>query len=105
MARVALRTGAPVIPIGIGLQRERIHVAETQMDGGAETALLYLRGPYALTVGRPLRFTGAVDDQDHVRAVAGQIMDHIEHLARESDRRIPTTQPRATSLPKLAPTL
>jgi 1-acyl-sn-glycerol-3-phosphate acyltransferase len=87
-ARVALRTGAPVIPIGIGLQRERIRVAEATVDGEKSVGHFYTSGPYAITVGRPLTFTGDVGDHERVRAVSDQIMHQIQDLARESDRRI-----------------
>jgi len=92
VARVALRTGAPVIPIGIGLQRDRIRVAEAKVDGDRATGHFYLSGPYAISVGRPLGFAGDVQDHEQVRAVADQIMHHIRTLARESERRIERAQ-------------
>jgi 1-acyl-sn-glycerol-3-phosphate acyltransferase len=88
VARVALRTGAPVIPIGIGLQRERIRVIEAYVDGDKAIGHFYTSGPYAITVGRPLTFAGDVGDHEQVHAVAGQIMHQIQDLARESDGRI-----------------
>jgi 1-acyl-sn-glycerol-3-phosphate acyltransferase len=88
VARVALRTGAPVIPIGIGLQRERIRVTEAKVEGEKSVGHFYTSGPYAITVGRPLTFAGEVGDHERVRAVSDQIMHQIQHLARESDRRI-----------------
>jgi 1-acyl-sn-glycerol-3-phosphate acyltransferase len=33
VARLALSTGAPVLPVGIGLDRARIHLIETPVDG------------------------------------------------------------------------
>jgi 1-acyl-sn-glycerol-3-phosphate acyltransferase len=92
MARVALRTGVPVIPIGIGLQRERIRVSEANVDGETSIGHFYTSGPYAITVGRPLTFAGEVGDREQVRVVAGQIMDQIRDLARESERRIGPSQ-------------
>ena len=88
VARVALRTGAPVIPIGIGLQRDRIHVTEAVVDGEKAIGHLYPSGPYAITVGRPLYFEGDVQDRERVLDTAGTIMHHIRDLARESESRI-----------------
>jgi 1-acyl-sn-glycerol-3-phosphate acyltransferase len=88
VARVALRTGAPVIPIGIGLQRDRIHVTETEVDGEKAIGHLYPSGPYAITVGRPLFFAGDVQDRGRVLDTAGTIMHHIRDLAWESESRI-----------------
>jgi len=100
VARVALRTGAPVIPIGIGLQRHRIRVTEAVVDGEKATGHLYTSGPYAITVGRPLTFEGDVRDQERVRAVAGHIMHHIRDLASESESRIrPAQATEAGALP------
>jgi len=97
VARVALRTGAPVIPVGIGLQRDHIRVSEIALPTGKETSHLYASGPYAVTLGLPLHYAGDVRDRERVRAVADDIMRHIRHMARESDRRlshVPVTTPR-----------
>ncbi len=56
VARLALSTGAPVIPVGIGLDRARIHLIETLVDGAIEVGTWYFGGPYAMTVGEPLHF-------------------------------------------------
>jgi 1-acyl-sn-glycerol-3-phosphate acyltransferase len=92
VARVALRTGAPVIPIGIGLQRERIRVIDAKVDGDKAIGHLYTSGPYAITVGRPQTFRGDVQDCERVRAVASQIMHQIQDLARESEHRVRSMQ-------------
>jgi 1-acyl-sn-glycerol-3-phosphate acyltransferase len=100
VGRVALRTGAPVIPVGIGLQRDRIRVTETGMDGGKAIGHLYPSGPYAMTVGWPLYFKGDVQDRGRVRAAAGHVMHHIRNLAHESERRIePALVAKAGTLP------
>ena len=88
VARVAVCTGVPVIPVGIGLQRERIRRYDTTLDGKPEVLTWYLNGRYALTVGEPLSFGGDVKDRDHVRSVAEQIMQQIVHLAHDSSRRV-----------------
>jgi 1-acyl-sn-glycerol-3-phosphate acyltransferase len=96
VARVALRTGAPVIPVGIGLQRERIRVIEADVQGDRAVGRFYTAGPYALTVGRPLHFRGDVRDRERVRAVAEDIMSQIRFLAAESEGRAnaaPATAP------------
>ena len=98
VARLAVSTGAPVIPVGIGLDRRRIHRLEAKVAGKPEVVTWYLHGPYALTVGRPLHFQGDVHDWACVRVASEQIMDRIAALARESDRRIaqasvPASQP------------
>jgi len=88
VARLALSTGAPVIPVGIGLDRERIRLTETLVDGKTEVGTWYIQGPYAVTVGEPMWFTGDVEDREHVHSVAERIMGRIIQLAGRSARRV-----------------
>jgi 1-acyl-sn-glycerol-3-phosphate acyltransferase len=88
-ARLALRTGVPVVPVGIFLRRERCHTIRSRITGGVESeARWYLRGPYAMTVGQPTCFEGSDDDHEHVQCISETIMERIRHLAVESERRI-----------------
>lgn len=80
-ARLALLTGAPVVPIGIALHRERI----LRID----IARFYLHGPYAMTMGAPQYFSGDARDRERVAAVSAQVREQIVALARQSARRLP----------------
>jgi 1-acyl-sn-glycerol-3-phosphate acyltransferase len=90
VARLAVSTGAPVIPVGIGLQRERIRRIETEVDGKPEVVTWYPGGPYAMTVGQPMQFSGDIENWVYVRSVAEQIMQCIIHLSGESAQRLAT---------------
>ena len=97
-ARLALSTGAPIIPIGIHLPRERIHVVESRYSGISATGRWYLRGPYAMTVGTPMVFEGDIQDREYVREVGERVIQCIAHLAQQSARRAdrpirPSTRP------------
>jgi 1-acyl-sn-glycerol-3-phosphate acyltransferase len=94
VARLALISDAPVIPVGIHVQRERIRFVETTVDDKTETARWYLRGPYLMTVGEPLRVEGDIEDREVVRAASERITQRITRLARESAQRMAT--PKAT---------
>jgi 1-acyl-sn-glycerol-3-phosphate acyltransferase len=102
IARVALRTGAPVIPVGIGLQRERIQYMNTGLTGQNEVLTWYTGGQYAMTVGEPLHFAGDVEDRAYVRSVAAQIMRRIARLAGQSARRVEQV-PARSPLPGASP--
>jgi 1-acyl-sn-glycerol-3-phosphate acyltransferase len=95
-ARLALSTGVPVIPIGIHLPRERIHVVESSYSGISATGRWYLRGPYAMTVGTPMVFGGDVEDRECVREVGERIIQRIAHLAQLSARRADRSIRRST---------
>jgi 1-acyl-sn-glycerol-3-phosphate acyltransferase len=87
-ARLALLSGAPVIPVGIHLNRERIHPIRSTVKGRVEYGHWYFTGPYNITVGTPLRFKGDMEDRRYVRGVADNIMHHIIELARQSEHRM-----------------
>lgn len=89
-ARLALSSGVPVIPVGIHLLRERLHFIDAEIDGKDEVVTWYFSGPYAMTVGQPLYFSGDVEDRPYVRQASAQIMSSIIGLAYESKRRIST---------------
>ena len=87
-ARLALKTGIPVIPVGIYLPRERSLCISTDLTGRQTRGYWYLRGPYGITLGQPMFFKGDVEDREHVRTIAQNIMDRIRALALESERRL-----------------
>lgn len=88
VARLAMASGSPVIPIGIHLQRERLHFIRSTVRGEVTYGRWYLSGPYKVTVGSPLYFEGDVEDRPLVRSVAETIMHHIITLAHESENRL-----------------
>jgi 1-acyl-sn-glycerol-3-phosphate acyltransferase len=90
VARLALASGAPVIPVGISLDPARIIFKDTPIDGVTEHVRWYCRGPYFATVGRPMAVTGSPEDREGVRLAAAQIMDRIAGLAQRSALRLHT---------------
>ena len=97
-ARLALHSGAPVIPVGIFLRRELSICIKSKISSSLAQAHWYLRGPYAMTVGQPMQFEGDIDDRQNVRHVSEQIMHQIRLLAQESEHRILRPNLAAASL-------
>ncbi|HWQ47283.1 MAG TPA: lysophospholipid acyltransferase family protein [Longilinea sp.] len=93
VARLALASGAPVIPVGIYLERERIRRIKSTVRGKVEYGVWYLKGPYYITTGEPLTFTGDVEDHAQVRKVAKIVMHHIIEMAWQSEQRMTQTPP------------
>jgi 1-acyl-sn-glycerol-3-phosphate acyltransferase len=87
-ARIALSTGVRVIPVGIYLPRERSVRISLNLIGRQTVGYWYLFGPYAVTIGKPMRFEGSVDNREDVGAVSQAIMERIQALAYESERRL-----------------
>ncbi len=88
IGRLALRTGAPVVPIGIHLDAQQIRLTNTQVDHQAEVGTWYFHGPYAITVGDAQVFRGNAEDRFLVQRVSELIMHRIILLSGESALRI-----------------
>ncbi len=88
VARLALISGAPIVPVGIGLDRDRIRLIRTVVKGKQEVGAWYLNGPYAITTGPAIRLEGSIEDRDQVIHMAESVMAHIADLAQQSYRRM-----------------
>jgi len=87
-ARLALLTGAPVIPVGIALPCEGVRCRNEVFGTETVTSRWPVRTPYAMTMGNPLRFSGDADDRAQVAAVTDAIMQHIVALIHQSKLRL-----------------
>ncbi|MBN1935259.1 MAG: 1-acyl-sn-glycerol-3-phosphate acyltransferase [Anaerolineae bacterium] len=96
VARLALSTGAPVIPVGIYLPRERRTTIITHAHDRRLVGEWYFHGPYHVTVGESMHFAGDTQDRDQVNAVAQTIMERIIDLAQQSALRQQTRLPVQT---------
>lgn len=86
--RLALESGAPVIPVGIALDPEHIRYRETTFDDMSDLARWYIDGPYAITIGGPRRATGSLEDREHVHYLSDSLMAIIYQLEHESADRL-----------------
>jgi 1-acyl-sn-glycerol-3-phosphate acyltransferase len=84
VARLALLSGVPVVPIGIHLHDENCRRVPTVLEGEPDVITWYLRGPYAITIGKPLHFHGDANDRPLVKTIAETVMEHIRALSQES---------------------
>ena len=87
VARLALQSGVPIVPIGIHLRDENCKRVPTILEGEPDVITWYLRGPYAITVGKPLQFQGDANDRPLVKKIAENVMEHIRTLTQESRQR------------------
>jgi 1-acyl-sn-glycerol-3-phosphate acyltransferase len=91
-ARLALASGVPVVPVGIHLDSRFIRLAHTRVEGRSELGTWYTHGPYAMTVGKPVVFSGDAEDRRQVQSVTTQIMRMIAEMDQESAQRIQAIQ-------------
>ncbi|HVP21336.1 MAG TPA: lysophospholipid acyltransferase family protein [Anaerolineaceae bacterium] len=94
VARMALATGVPVVPVGFALEPSRLWARHTEIKGTDEDAAWYPSGPYGITIGEPVTFTGDVEDRELVRSITGEVMQRIAALTAESARRLQAVQDR-----------
>jgi 1-acyl-sn-glycerol-3-phosphate acyltransferase len=91
VVRLSLLTGAPIVPVGIGLQPERIRFLHTGIKdhfGQEEVARIYLRAPYAVTFGGSLTFDAHVENRALVQMLSDKLMRQIMRLSAQSACRI-----------------
>jgi 1-acyl-sn-glycerol-3-phosphate acyltransferase len=91
VARLALTAQVPVIPVGIAVQHERIHLRETHAGDEVMTARWIFGGKYVMTVGKPMYLDGDVNDRLAVHAATDWIMQRIVELSAHSAMRLPVT--------------
>jgi 1-acyl-sn-glycerol-3-phosphate acyltransferase len=92
LARLALATGVPVIPLGIGLDVKQLRFTHSNIDDIEEVGTWYFHGPYAVTIGKAMTFLGDASDRERVHQISEQVMTQISRLAGESNQRIRTRQ-------------
>jgi 1-acyl-sn-glycerol-3-phosphate acyltransferase len=92
--RLAMLTGAPIVPVGIHYPREKnIHISSKIAGGERSDGYWYLTGPYQITVGEPMYFSGDPDNREQVDAASALLMDQIAYLAEESRLRMHRLMP------------
>lgn len=87
-ARLAMMTGAPIIPAGISLSPRGLWHMESDIGDQWVASRWALHGPYGVTIGRPLYLEGNTEDRAFVKMASRRVMQRIGELARESQERL-----------------
>jgi len=96
-ARLALMSGAPVVPIGIHVRRERSLTLHARVKGKHVQGDWYFSGPCHVTIGKAMRFSGDPGDRRRLFAAAEEMMAGVRALAAESGEREGRSQPGPTA--------
>ncbi len=85
--RMALDSGVPIVPVGIHLAHKRLRLIHGHIKGKIYPQYWYFRGPFNMTVGKPIHLDGNVEDHAHVRAESKRVMQRVINLVEESKAR------------------
>lgn len=86
--RLAISSGIPIIPIGIGIKKKNIKTFKSVIKGIKEWGKWYLKGPYALTIGKPLNIYGTLENRERIKKLSGWLTEKIFKLQEESIKRL-----------------
>jgi 1-acyl-sn-glycerol-3-phosphate acyltransferase len=88
VARIALQSNKPIIPVGIALDKKGIRTKEYQFSDRDTTGRWVTRGDYVITVGAPIFVEGDPVDHAAVQAVSNQVTHEIRNLVAKSQERM-----------------
>jgi len=86
--RLACYSGAPIVPIGVGVHNKNIHHVGFPIKGKKVREKWYLHGKYAITIGKYFHVTGDPNNRSKVREETQNVMEQVVQLAHESASRI-----------------
>lgn len=78
--RMALATGAPIIPIGICVDPSRIKKFTIKIKNKENQFYWYRRGAYIINYGQPLYFKGQIADQKLVKNYSQILRENLQQL-------------------------
>ncbi|MGQ9682083.1 MAG: lysophospholipid acyltransferase family protein [Anaerolineae bacterium] len=97
VARLALSSGAPIVPVGIAAQHARLWRRDLHVGGGVMDGARWAhRGHYAVTIGEPQSYLGDPADRDRVQAVLAHLEQRLASLAHESAARADAARSRGS---------
>ncbi len=86
--RLALASGFPIFPVGISVKRRNIKSIRSVIKGVQEWGKWYFKGPYALTIGKPLNVRGNIENEPQVKKLSVWLTEKISVLEKESSGRL-----------------
>lgn len=86
--RLAIHSGAPIVPIGVSVHKKNIRYINGTVGGTRVRETWYLHGMYAITIGKQLRVVGDPDNRTKVNETSKMVMAQVSKLAEESATRI-----------------
>lgn len=86
--RLALLSGKPIIPIGISVSEKNIKKIKSVVKGVQEWGKWYFKGPYALTIGKPINISCNIDNRNRIKYLSKWLGKKISTLEKEGSMRL-----------------
>jgi 1-acyl-sn-glycerol-3-phosphate acyltransferase len=86
--RLACNSGAPIVPIGVGIHKKNIQHVQGVLGGEKMHEIWYFHGKYAITIGKHFHVTGNPNNRLKVQKATQRVMNQVIQLAQESTARI-----------------
>ncbi len=86
--RLAIASGKPIIPIGISVKRQNIKSIRSIIKGACELGKWYLKGPYALTIGKPINLGKMAGGRIRIKKLSNRLRERISGLEKEGALRL-----------------
>lgn len=86
--RLAMLSGKPIIPMGISVKEKNVKNIKSVVKGVQEWGKWYFKGPYAISVGKPINIRGNIEDRNKVTYLSNWLSGQISKLAKESKNRL-----------------
>jgi 1-acyl-sn-glycerol-3-phosphate acyltransferase len=86
--RLALASGASIIPMGIGIKKRNLKNIRSMIKGIEEWGRWYFKGPYAITIGKAINLKGNVENRNQVKKLSSWLSKRISYLEKESSIRV-----------------
>ena len=91
--RMALATGAPIIPIGICVDPQKIKKFTIKIKNQENQFYWYRRGAYIVSYGQPLYFKGQIADQKLVKNYSQILRENLQQLLHSGVQSLLILQP------------
>lgn len=86
--RLALLSGKPIIPMGLSVDQKKVRNIRSVIKGVQEWGKWYFKGPYAISIGKPISLKGNITDRKKVKTLSDWLGEKISALAKESRNRL-----------------
>ena len=84
LARLALETRAPIVPIGVNIKKEGIKKYKVKTNkGDTLISSWYMFNKYVVNIGKSIKLEGSIQNREYVRKKSIFLQEQIQKLSRK----------------------